>query len=383
MTARAEPTLQRDPLYRQVAARLRDRLRRDYRPGDYLPAEAALAKGFGVSIMTVREALSALAQDGLVARRHGKGTEVLARGETRHVAIVADLDAALGGVGTVPALARRLRARLAAAGVASRLYLVDPSVPEAAADGSGHPAPGSPGVPTASSAAAAPDTATAADGALRGALEAAEISAMAVLGLEAGPGPSTLFTDGGPPTVGLSRACGRPVLLDLADLVQSGVGYLTARGCRRLLCLGATPELPALAVQATAALELRPQTRVVAPGSGQAAAAFRAAWADPATRPDGLLVADEAVFPELALEWLALNLRLDRDLRVICQSQRGSATFGPLPVARLELDPDLLAAALADGLLAALAGHPRAAPRLLQPTFVPAPRPPAPPPAAP
>lgn len=62
-----------------VAEALRDDLAQGrFRPGDRLPSESDLATRFGVHRHTVREALSRLAQDGLVAPRRGAGTFVLA-----------------------------------------------------------------------------------------------------------------------------------------------------------------------------------------------------------------------------------------------------------------------------------------------------------------
>ena len=68
------------PLYQQLKQRLRDEIERgDYKPGDQLPAEPELIQQFGVSRITVRQALSDLAAEGLVVRRHGKGTFVAER----------------------------------------------------------------------------------------------------------------------------------------------------------------------------------------------------------------------------------------------------------------------------------------------------------------
>lgn len=52
----------------------------DLRPGDTLPGEDRLAARFGVSRVTVRRALKALAEEGLITRRAGAGTVVCDRG---------------------------------------------------------------------------------------------------------------------------------------------------------------------------------------------------------------------------------------------------------------------------------------------------------------
>lgn len=54
-------------------------LRGDHAPGATLPGELRLAEAHGVSRVTIRRALDALAADGLIARRAGAGTVVTAR----------------------------------------------------------------------------------------------------------------------------------------------------------------------------------------------------------------------------------------------------------------------------------------------------------------
>lgn len=65
--------------YGWLAATLRQRiLQGEWVPGDALPAEATLAKSHGVALGTMRQALALLVADGLLERRHGKGTFVKA-----------------------------------------------------------------------------------------------------------------------------------------------------------------------------------------------------------------------------------------------------------------------------------------------------------------
>jgi GntR family transcriptional regulator len=72
----------RQPKYLRIHAELRDRITSGHWPaGTPLPAQRDLAAEFGVSIMTLRQALQLLADDGLVAARHGSGTYVAARYE--------------------------------------------------------------------------------------------------------------------------------------------------------------------------------------------------------------------------------------------------------------------------------------------------------------
>ena len=61
----------------ELRARLRE-LVSAARPGDRLPSERDLSRRWHAARMTVRGATDALVAEGLVARRHGSGTYVLA-----------------------------------------------------------------------------------------------------------------------------------------------------------------------------------------------------------------------------------------------------------------------------------------------------------------
>jgi len=66
-----------EPLYAQVARDLAGQLRAGtMAPGRRLPAEPVLARAYGVNRLTVREALTSLARQGLVRRVQGVGTFV-------------------------------------------------------------------------------------------------------------------------------------------------------------------------------------------------------------------------------------------------------------------------------------------------------------------
>ena len=65
-------------LYHQLATMLATTIRRgDIPAGDRLPSEQELSQTYRVSPETVRRALAQLANDGLVEKRHGRGTFVL------------------------------------------------------------------------------------------------------------------------------------------------------------------------------------------------------------------------------------------------------------------------------------------------------------------
>jgi GntR family transcriptional regulator len=94
----------RQPKYLRIHQDLSDRITSGQWPaGQPLPSQQQLAAEFGVSVMTLRQALRLLADDGLIQTRHGAGTYVAARyaydlGELRSFA--ADLGAQDAGIST-------------------------------------------------------------------------------------------------------------------------------------------------------------------------------------------------------------------------------------------------------------------------------------------
>jgi GntR family transcriptional regulator len=69
------------PLYRQAAGALREAIASGrLRVGAELPREAELAEGFGVSLITIRQALRDLADEGLIRKRAAKPAVVASAG---------------------------------------------------------------------------------------------------------------------------------------------------------------------------------------------------------------------------------------------------------------------------------------------------------------
>jgi len=69
----------RVPRYHRIAEALREQIRAgELPPGAPLPNQRKLAKTFGVTLMTLRQALELLERDSLIVRRHGLGTFIAA-----------------------------------------------------------------------------------------------------------------------------------------------------------------------------------------------------------------------------------------------------------------------------------------------------------------
>lgn len=77
MTQLLTKTLPGQSRYGKLALALRERiLQGEWAPGEVIPAETLLAQSYGVALGTIRQALSLLVEDGVLQRRHGKGTFV-------------------------------------------------------------------------------------------------------------------------------------------------------------------------------------------------------------------------------------------------------------------------------------------------------------------
>lgn len=62
-------------VYERIADEIRESIRAgQLEPGDRLPAETVLAERYGRSVLTIREALRLLRDEGLIEKQHGRGT---------------------------------------------------------------------------------------------------------------------------------------------------------------------------------------------------------------------------------------------------------------------------------------------------------------------
>src|SRR6266436_1708568 len=87
MITKIQNQAEKTSLHEQVAKTLRSDVLKRLHPGVKLESEAHLARGLGVSVNTLRQALSVLAHEGLIERRHGSGTYVADHRKQKVVAV--------------------------------------------------------------------------------------------------------------------------------------------------------------------------------------------------------------------------------------------------------------------------------------------------------
>ncbi|MGL4207924.1 MAG: GntR family transcriptional regulator, partial [Candidatus Adiutrix sp.] len=70
-------TDQKEPAYAQLASVIKQKIASgQYQPEDKIPSESSMSRTYGISLMTVRQAIGILVEQGLLRRVHGSGTYV-------------------------------------------------------------------------------------------------------------------------------------------------------------------------------------------------------------------------------------------------------------------------------------------------------------------
>ena len=326
-TTRKQPRKPHDskrplPLYDSVAATLRQEIREGHQPGDKLESGPKLARRLGVSVLTVREAVNALTQEGLVERIRGSGTYVcqptkgtvailcgLVREDLRHRFFFLEL-------------MHHLESMLQAAGISSRQYFAN-----LGRDEIGHAIKN----PTFDQD-----------------LDAGLISAVVPVSIML---PDALHT----------RLAQRHIAIigedatqtDYATMLHDATGYLLAHGRRRLALLQPPgPEIAALfdALQQQAGIEPVPEWNcgglALEDGDALHDAFVRMLQARP-EMPDGLVCLNDVIFERFVPTLLELGIQVPARLMIVTHANKGSAIRIPFPVARMEVDPDQYADAVA------------------------------------
>lgn len=310
--------------------------------------EAELARRLGVSRGTVREAIATFVHEGLIERRAGGGTVVVApRIRRPRVGLWFDLDLPAAYAFQV---LNHLLACLAGQDLAAKTYV-----------------------------APRPTTNPASNPAQLELVEDLKNAGIDALGIVNGLVPAEALARiraSRVPVVG----CPSDMPLDAADCltaqivsssgvqVREGARYLLAKGCRRIAWLAWArnswiPRLievfrKTLAEHGVAFREewLRMNEDPSLPGAGYEE--FCDVWRSSREKPDGLLVSDDVLFPDVALAVRDLGIRVPEQLRVVAHANKGMATCPAFPAPRMERDPEEHARVMSAYLAKAARGEP-------------------------
>ena len=355
MASGPAPDSNRVPRSQQIAGVLRERIRTSHEPGDRLSSEVKFAEEFGVSTLTIREALAFLVQEGRVVRRRGSGTYVAETAQAEFVAILTQLDTIHQNTSYFfQLLTQQVCDQARAQGLPYRLYHGYGNTDVTPLDSFGE-----------------------AGSNLVGAINDGDVRGIIALNADARGRWHAVAKDRGLPLVGHGRVYDHSVRISNADLAQQGVEYLHNCGRRRLALIGwggpivSAPFREALDTFGLAARDawIRVDRHPCGPGAGYHS--LQEIWAAAGRKPDGLVVTDEVLFDSAVPAILELGISVPDDLMVIRHANRGMGGFAPFPVARLEIDPAAIASGML-GLYRELADHGTAQPphRLVLPKLV-------------
>lgn len=333
--------LHRPTVRRQIVDMLTKEVTNSMVPGQRLRPESQLARRFGVALATVREALCALAERGLIERRHGSGTYVTDRNQRQPIGLLVSIDPQYLLTFCPVRLVQQLGARLSAKGYPVRTYMfVKP-----------------------------PDQPQLEDPTYDSFLE--DIAEHRLCGVISVQGPADrrwveLARHRRIPSIN-GESC--RVGGDGLDLVRQGVRYLAGQGHRRIALMGwfqpglfdnGIREAFGDAVRDTGCVThdpwIRGEMHPTSPGAGYEE--FREIWAARAEKPDGLLVIDDILLPDVTVAILDHGIRVPDQLHVVASANKGNTTAPFFPATRLEFDLDHEAEVMTDLMVKLIRGQP-------------------------
>jgi DNA-binding LacI/PurR family transcriptional regulator len=321
-------------VYQRILDELREEVLRERRPGDRFPSQNELARRFAASHNTVREALSALVQEGLLERRRGSGTFVADARSTLAAGILIEQDIFHPGASYFfQRVVQSLRDHLSGCGYPVRLY-VGQTLP-------GEPEPPEPTCPEFWSD-----------------LEKKRVLGLAVVGTPCYAAFMQRLREEGVALVDPEVAPPEEAPESHDEMLSRGAAYLVAQGHAAVGYLdwgeGGSRVAAFRKGLEAAGGETRDAWCVHAGPPGNLARgyqAFEELWSR-RPHPAALLVADDVLYQAVEPALLEKRIRVPEDLAILAHAVKGDPRPVHLPVARLQVDPDAYAASLGRSLVA-------------------------------
>ncbi len=334
MKSQVNPPLMR---HEEIATVLREEVLSSHSPGERLPPDTVNAERFGVSVVTLREAMRLLVKEGLLTRRRGSGTYVkdrLTQVQGRVAVVFSEDQNSNGPSPWWRLLLNALQKHLRLAGFVPHIHFEVEG--ELDTDAILRETPDSPLV-----------------GILIGHIS------HNCKGLER-------LSRHGVPIVSCQKKIGSfYVSNDHEGLIREAVRYLVGKGRRRFALItkqklesqhdGVDDWMEESFVAAVTQHNILYRPEWVCgisheQGPGVAFEAIQRMWKQNEDRPDGLLITDDTVFAEIAMALLEMDVEVPDELLVVTHANLGAEMFCPFPTVRFAFDPERMAAVMVKNL---------------------------------
>jgi DNA-binding LacI/PurR family transcriptional regulator len=303
----------------KITEELREQIFSTLNAGDRLPTQDELAARYKVSVLTVREAIAPLVNEGLIERRR-RGGSIVTGLRSGTIALYTELDTSYPrGTWFANQVLHALRTDFEARGETVRIY-------------TGRQRPGDPESDTPTCSELVNDVQ---NGRVRG-----------LMSVCANPHPSWMepLQRRRAPVVGTDPRFAHFVEHDRRQRVEHGLDYLLNHGRRRIALMGWGPEdrESFQSVAAQRGLTVPPEWiacehHPVRTGTG--VKQFRRLWDAHEQKPDGMLVLNDFLLLDALLGVLPLGIQIPDQLLIASIANKGDEAEFPFQVPRMCFDP--------------------------------------------
>ena len=313
-------------------------LRRDIAaltPGTRLPAQDELAGRYGVSVLSVREAMSVLVGEGVVNRRAGSGTYVADPTRNQWLAVATELDLASHRTSyTFRSMVRHARDTVLSAGMRCRVYFGRVEAGDDADD--------------------MPRSGTTCD-ALVEDLDAGRIAGAVMVASDARSPLQRRLESARLPVVNIGGGGDVSVMHEpRTQVLGHALRHLVNAGRRQVAVMSWGHAGEFITAARALGLDLKPEwvrcdLHPARPGTGWEE--FREIWSARPEKPDGVIVLDDVLFSDALPAITQTGARIPDDLMIVAEVPDGASVFVPMPITRVLSDPRALGIRAAERLM--------------------------------